>query len=405
VNKRIAHFVDTETPGGAEVLIVTLCEKLIERGYQPEILHFGQDFLSSKCERLKIPSVIVPHRELYKSIKTLPLFSWKFAKLLRQRNIALLHTHLFGPTTAGSLTGFFSRTPNVGTLHDTYIIEERVSRARLLSMTPLLNTRLVTVSEHMKKYFMEVGTFSADSLSTIPNGVSLPEISQSKRQEVRGRLGRSGEEFIFMCVGRLVELKRHGFLIEAFSKLIENQNATLMIVGDGPDRPALEDLVRRLSLEGRVLFLGFREDVADLLLAADCFALASRTEGLSYSIAEAMAAALPVVATNVGGNCELVVDGENGFLVDVDDLRGYSERLKRVLEDRELCRSFGRASRERAKRRFSLEGMVDGYLGIYRSLLKLEAQESIEKLDLPSPETVYTSTKAEAPKFRANEPN
>jgi glycosyltransferase involved in cell wall biosynthesis len=140
----------------------------------------------------------------------------------------------------------------------------------------------------------------------------------------------------------------------------------LAIVGDGPERERVEDELARYSLDRRVRLLGERGDVPELLADADVFLLASRSEGLPLSVIEAMAAGLPVVASDVGGLRELVRDGETGTLVPPGDPAALANALRPLVADRELRRCFGSAGRERAKGLFDLSGFRRAHLELYR---------------------------------------
>jgi glycosyltransferase involved in cell wall biosynthesis len=138
-----------------------------------------------------------------------------------------------------------------------------------------------------------------------------------------------------------------------------------VIVGEGPDRPALEAEIERLGIGDRVRLLGERRDVPELLGAADVFVLSSRSEGLPVSVLEAMVAGLPVVASRVGGVGELVEDEETGLLVAPGNPDELSTALERVLGDRELRRRLGAAGRERVERHFDLESFRRAHLDLY----------------------------------------
>ena len=146
-------------------------------------------------------------------------------------------------------------------------------------------------------------------------------------------------------------------------------SATLVVVGDGPLRPALEARAQELGLNGSVRFLGAVPQAARLIPHFDVFVLSSVWEGMSNSLLEAMAAGRPVVATRVGGNPEVVVDGETGLLVPPRDARALADATVRLLRDRELARRFGDAGRRRVESQFTLERMVHRMEDLYDDLL------------------------------------
>lgn len=165
-------------------------------------------------------------------------------------------------------------------------------------------------------------------------------------------------------------VKRVPWLLRAFALASAGSDARLTLVGDGPEQGVARQLARELGLAERVVFLGERDALPELLAGADVFALASSEESFGLSALEAMACGTPVVSTDVGGVREVVEDGRQGFLVPATDLEAYAERLQRLLRDRELSRRLGAAARERAVARFERHHVVEQYETLYRELLQ-----------------------------------
>jgi glycosyltransferase involved in cell wall biosynthesis len=244
-------------------------------------------------------------------------------------------------------------------MHDVYHIKEHPSRLKMLRVIASLGTQLVTVSDQMRRFYSGLAggkTF----FELVHNGVDNSAFGQPAK--------RRNEKFTFVSVGRLVSLKGFDVLLEALARTGPG-GPDLRILGEGKDLPELEARARLLGIEDRVEFLGFRDDVAEVLSNADAFVLASRSEGLSCSVVEAMAAGLPCVVTAVGGNSELVADGETGFLVPSEDPTALAVKLTQLSSDRELSRALGAGGRKRVAEYFSLEATVRNYLEIYRALL------------------------------------
>jgi glycosyltransferase involved in cell wall biosynthesis len=168
-------------------------------------------------------------------------------------------------------------------------------------------------------------------------------------------------------VGRFEPQKDFGLLVRAIHGLHADVHVTL--VGDGPTRGAAETLARHLGLEERIQFLGFRHEVARILSEAHVFVLASKWEGLPRSILEAMRAGLPVVASDVGGVGEAVVEGDTGFLVPRGSVDAVRSRLERLCEVPELRARLGAAGRARYLAHFTLEGMLRGTACVYADVL------------------------------------
>ena len=168
-----------------------------------------------------------------------------------------------------------------------------------------------------------------------------------------------------VTVGRLQAPKDAITLVRALAAVHGSPFETV-VVGDGPDRPAVEEEVRRLGLERAVELVGERDDVPELLATADLFVLSSRSEGLPLSILEAMAAGLPVVASRVGGIPEVVVDGETGLLVPPGDPQRLADAVERLLADPSLRRRLGEAGRRRVAEHFDLASVQRAHLDLYR---------------------------------------
>lgn len=360
---RVAQFIDTASEGGAETIVLDLCRQLRGRGIEPVLLHFGSEYLQGHAEKLGIEQHVVPGWTQYKSFKTLPLFALQFRRLLRELNIDVLHSHLFGPVTAAAPACALAGIRHIGTLHDVYVVAERPIRARLLQMAALMGTRLVSVSEDMERFYRGRAYFGRQALRTIYNGTR--HAVAAPREDLRQALDLSAGDTVITCVGRLVELKNHRLLMRAFAALDTALSTKLLLVGDGPLRVELEQVARELGIAARVRFLGRRDDVSDLLAISDIFALASDTEGLSCSVLEAMAGGLPAVVTRVGGNPELVDDGISGYLIDPGNTEGMRDRLQTLALDTALRHRLGQAARQRAMTLFSFDRMIDGYIHLY----------------------------------------
>ena len=227
-------------------------------------------------------------------------------------------------------------------------------------MAPL-TTMTICVSENELAAGLEAGTCRAERTVVIRNAVDVSAASPARHDRATPRL---------IAVGRLKAPKDFLTLIRAFAALPEGSFEAL-IVGDGPDRGAVEDEIGRLGLEERVRLVGERSDVPALLADADLFVLSSRSEGLPVSVLEAMAAELPVVASGVGGLAELVVDGETGILVPPGAPEPLAAALGRLVEDRDLRRKFGAAGRTRAEALFDLAVFRRAHVELYEQQLAL----------------------------------
>lgn len=242
-------------------------------------------------------------------------------------------------------------------------------------LAPLVS-HFVTVSRDLERWLRDDVGLPADRISTIHNGVDLSRFARTDRLESRDKLGLPAGAIVIGTVGRLDPVKDQAALVHALAALTHaHPEALLIIAGDGPCRQDLARLVGTLGLARRVHLLGECRDVPLVLGAMDLFVLPSIAEGMSNTLLEAMAAGLPVIATRVGGNPELVEDGVNGRLVCAQDPPGLHEAMAAYVDDPHLRALHGKASRERAVECFGLDRMAEAYAGLYRRLLARGRQE------------------------------
>ncbi len=214
---------------------------------------------------------------------------------------------------------------------------------------------IVAVSAAEREAGLEAGVGRPEQYRVIPNGVDLARFGVP-RAPVRGRV---------LFLGRLAPQKRPDLALAALGQLART-DAELVFASDGPDRVALERSARELGVADRVQFLGYRDDVPELLAGAACVLLTSDYEGLPLTVLEAMAAGVPVVATRVGGVEEAL--GDTGMVVERGDAGGIAAALARVLGDEGEAARLGEAGRRRARERFSRERMVAETVALYEEL-------------------------------------
>jgi glycosyltransferase involved in cell wall biosynthesis len=219
------------------------------------------------------------------------------------------------------------------------------------------------------------GIQSTCRIVAIPNGVDIDAHADGHKDVERWRF--SGRQMV-LIVGHLSEVKGYPTFIRAAHQIAkELPDCQFVALGGETTTPGylsyLEGFARDLGIADRIHFVGWRQDVPEILRAADVMVLPSQAEGLSLAILEAMAAGLPVVATDVGGTSEAVLDGETGFLIPPDDPRALSEAVLVILRDPEFARRLGDAGRRRAAALFSLERVVKSVEDLYGQLLRKHA--------------------------------
>jgi sugar transferase (PEP-CTERM/EpsH1 system associated) len=232
--------------------------------------------------------------------------------------------------------------------------------------------RYVALSRHLGDYLeRQVGVRSL-RISQIYNGVDTERFRPEQvREPIAGCPFGQPEDFLAGWVGRMDPVKDLPNLLQGFARASRSSRSRLrlVLVGDGPMRPAVERLVEQLGLRDRVWLAGERADVAEVMRGLDCFVLPSLGEGISNTILEAMASRLAVIATRVGGNPELIEPGMTGLLVPPADSDALADALVRYSTDRAMARRHAKAARRVAQSRFSLARMVTDYCSLYETAL------------------------------------
>ena len=232
--------------------------------------------------------------------------------------------------------------------------------------------RFIALSKDLEQWLLSTVEINQKKVVQLYNGVDLTRFncSTGTTKSLTNLPQISPEDIIIGTVGRLQAEKDQTTLINAFSRvLLHSKNIKLMIVGDGPDREKLKALVNEKKLASNVIFTGARNDIPSLLSEMDIFVLPSRGEGISNTILEAMASSLPVIATRVGGNPELVDEAVTGKLVPSNDAKKMADAINFYLDDKPLTGLHGKAGRQRVEAMFSMDKMVASYVEVYDSLL------------------------------------
>ncbi len=231
---------------------------------------------------------------------------------------------------------------------------------------------LITINEEDYKAAQKFKLRKNGKMFFVPGvGVDVVSLEQRiasiDRSEKRKELGLSADAAVIITVGELNANKNHIQVLEALSKL-NKTNFHYLIVGNGEDEQKLQKAVNELLLRDKVSFLGFRRDVPELLTASDVFILTSRREGLPKAVMEAMAVGLPIIATDVRGNRDLVKSGENGYLVPLGNAEQTAIAIERLIDSEDLRRSMGGKSKELVKQ-YDLQNILKEMEKIYDNIL------------------------------------
>jgi glycosyltransferase involved in cell wall biosynthesis len=373
--------------GGPALHVAYLTASLGERGYRTTLvageLSRGEESMAFVAERLGVPVVTVSalHREI--SPLRDALATIRLARLIRGQRPHILHTHTAKAGALGRLAALLagpSARPLIVHTYHGHVLRGYFGslNAWLFRVVETLLARgtdaLVVVSPQVRDDLVALGVAPAKRFVVVRLGIELEQrvaVENGFRENARRLLGIPPERFVVGWIGRMTGVKRTGDLLRALEALREGGvDACLCLVGDGPERTALEEEAYRLGLARHVLSLGYQEEVARWYSAFDAFVLPSANEGTPVTAIEALAAGRPVVATRVGGVPDVVRDGEDGFLVEVGDARGLAERLAQLAADPGLRGRMGAAGRERVLTRYAVDRLAEDVDRLYRALLE-----------------------------------
>lgn len=363
--------------GGVERAVYELARRLASRGTGVRVLTLTTRRAATQESLEGVEVVRVPGFDLTRSAGAQLAVSpraWPvLLKILETRKVDLIHAHnlFFHLSLAGALLSRASGTPLVTTAHlgpvdrlggaygTLAALYERSVGALILR----LSHRTIAVSDAVARHARRLGA-RPESVIAIPNGVDTHRFSPATTNR------ESASKVIF--VGRLIFNKGPQFLLDAIPEVLCRHPGTQFeIVGDGPMRRQLESRAARQGLNGRVRFLGERDDVEHLLRKADVFVRPSLLEGMPLTVLEAMACGLPVIATPVGGTAELVEQGVNGYLVEPGCRAELAERLCALLADRDLRREMGRRGRMLVESGYDWDSAAQKTVEVYEQALAI----------------------------------
>lgn len=359
---RILHTEWSDGWGGQERRIVSEMEGMRRRGHHVLLVTRSHCRIRKEAEQRGIPVTTLDMRGKFdiRAIRAL-------ARLLKREAIQVVDTHSGIDSWVGALAAKLAGTP---VLVRTRHLNIPLKRS-WLNFVHYLPDALVTCGEAMRRQLVENCGFPAEELANIPTGIDFGRFKASKsRDNLRQELGLAPDIQVALMVGVIRGVKRHEVALRAFHAFSQSHpEAMLLLAGEGPMRPDMERLAAELGITDKVRFLGHREDVPDLMAAADLLLLTSRSEGVPQAVTQAMGMGLPVVATAVGGVPELVIHERTGLLVPPEDPTAVAQAMLRLAEDPELAARLGEAGRRHAQAEFSLDAMLDKTEHLFQALL------------------------------------
>ena len=383
---RILRLIARLNMGGPALHVAHLTKGLEPLGYETTLaagqIGRGEGSMSFVAEELGVQVEPIP--QLHRDIS--PLYDTQsvtaVVRLIRRVRPQILHTHTAKAGAIGRVAALVAgdaRPPLVVHTFHGHVLRGYFDPARTAMFKTIerrlarSTTRLVAVSPEVRDDLVALGVAAPERFSVIRLGIPLEARVTGgtvERARLRTLFGVPEERFVVGWIGRMTAIKRAQDVLLAFRELrARGVDAVLCLVGDGPDRDAIETRAHSLGIARHVLSVGYQRDVGPYYAFIDALLLTSANEGTPVVAIESLAARRPVVSTRVGGVPDVVDDGEDGFLVPVGDVRAMAEALERLARDPELRERMGDAGAERVVPRYRVGRLVADVDALYRELL------------------------------------
>jgi glycosyltransferase involved in cell wall biosynthesis len=363
----VLHLIGTLSPGGAERNLYYLAPYLRKSKLRYGIcclMRRGE--FADEIERLGIPVFEMGYRRRY-AIQTL----LKLRRLLIERKVAVVHTHLFESGVMGRLAAWLARVPVIITHEHGKTLWKRWHHTMFERFAIRFTDQRIAVSKDIMNLRLRREGTPPDKIRIVFNAVD-PErfdLDQAARASKRKELGLEGS-LVVGTIGRLVEAKAYDLLLDVAHEACSLRgDLRFILVGEGPLRQELERKRDRMGMGERFQLLGQRTDIPELIAAMDAYIITSLREGMPITLIEAMMSAKPIVSTAVGGIPDTLADDEDGLLVEAGTSEALVEALMGLLERPEKMRDFGLKAREKALKWYAPEKVLDQLEAIYAEIM------------------------------------
>jgi glycosyltransferase involved in cell wall biosynthesis len=371
---KVVYYIESTDFGGAEHMLFNLLRGLDRQTWEPVLVyrpHPGVIPLIDRVKDIDISTLPTPSANGPGSVNG----GVAFIRMLRTLRPSVFHAHLISNLWCSSgiicayLAGIHTIIATQHSFQEPWARRIRKLYALKLyqKLVSMIVDRYIAVS-YRQGASLKRAVISESKVEVIHNGIDVEDFSHRPTGNLfKSVLTDNAEKQVVLTVAIMVMLKGHRYLIEAAAAI---PDAVFVLVGDGPERTNLENLTMELGISDRVIFLGQRDDVAELLSDCDLFVLPSLLEGLSLSILEAMASEKPVIAIDIPGMDEIIINGKNGILVPPEDPEALAEKIKQLLSDTAAARRIAAEGKQSVIKRFSAERMISDISSLYRELIE-----------------------------------
>ena len=390
---RILRIFSRLNVGGPSIHVVLLTAGLVERGYSTCLVVGKESRTEGNMMYLAERYGVQPRRisELGRAIHPLDdaVAFKKIFQLIREFRPDIVHTHTAKAGMLGRLAAWMIGVPVIvhtfhGHVFHSYFGNSRSAFFRFIErLLAKITTRVIAISDNVKQDLMLYHIAPPEKIAVVPLGLDLDQFLTVARPtgRFRAELGIGPAKNLVGIVGRVVGVKNLELAVEAAEIVVRRlPNTHFAVVGDGDERETIQRSVAAHGLQGHFSFVGWRQDLSDIYSDCNVALNTSLNEGTPVALIEAMAAALPTVATNVGGTANVVVHDTTGFLCPSGDAEAIAESLIRLLSHDRLAREMGERGRERVRNRFSKERLVEDLDQLYTTLLNQGEIRQVRKI-------------------------
>lgn len=353
---KVAHLIASLQIGGAENQVALLLANLDLSRFEPHLITFKE--IDGGFQNM-LPDNVKRHCIQYRQ-RNAPVSLYRLYRILKEQEIDVLHCHMYHAGVKGAIMARLASVPvTLTSEHGKNTWKKWIHHQIERNIVSRLTACRVAVSEDIRQIRIQQDGVPADSVKIIPNAVDT-DVHISNNTNAPRKLG---------AVGRLVDAKDYGVLLQAVKLLQDNGNdVTLRIAGEGDQRPKLEQLISKLELEKHAVLVG-NQNVQNFLSEIDLFVMSSKREGVPVALLEAMAHGLPIVATQAGGIPEVITHEHDGLLCPISNSACLAENITVMINSENIRTELGNNARNKVVQSFGIESVIRQWEKLYESLL------------------------------------
>lgn len=359
---KVLYLMNHAGKAGTERYVQSLVEKLNNKHIKAYFAYNEEGLLVERMKALGVETFKIKMRNPFDLKAALEL-----SGLCKRLKIDIVHTQYLRENYIALFSRLFN--PKTKVMYTNHFILENNWILRIWNriLTPL-QANIIAVCNRGKEMMISNGV-DGKKITVVFNGVDPNFWGGPVESTLRKEFGIDEETFVMLCGSRFAYDKGHKFLVNSIAELkkITNEKFKLVLANDGPFFEQIKEQVEALGLKDDIIFTGFRKDIKNLIDGSDLYINSSQHEALSFAIIEVLAAGLPVIATDMGGNSDIINPDTNcGMLVKYEDAKGLAEAMRKVMEDTNLQKTFRRNALRAVKEKFSLDNMVMQAYNLYR---------------------------------------